>query len=82
MAQKWSQSRMVLEHILAGNSITTLEAVHRFGSIQLPGRMIRLEKAGVALKKVRIKVLARHGKVIVTKYSLSIPEEAKNVFIC
>lgn len=70
METKRTQEQMVLEHFLAGRSITSLEALQLYGIIQLPCRIFLLNKAGWRINKERIRVVSSRGAKIVTRYSL------------
>ena len=41
-----SQTDLILEWMLAGHTITPLEALHKFGSLRLPARIADIRKRG------------------------------------
>lgn len=41
-----SQTDLILEWMLAGNAITPLEALNKFGSLRLPARIADIRKRG------------------------------------
>lgn len=41
-----SQNDLILEWMLAGNTITPLEALNKFGSLRLPARIADIRKKG------------------------------------
>jgi len=65
-----SQAKAVLAWMQAGNHITSLEALRRFGIISFPRRILDIEKlTGIAPKRKRIQVTNRAGKqVYVNEY--------------
>ena len=49
----------------AGHTITSLEALKRFGIISFPRRILDIEKmTGTAPKRKRIQVVNRYGKTV------------------
>ena len=60
-----SQAKAVLAWMLEGHTITSLEALRRFGIISFPRRILDIEKlTGVAPKRKRIQTTNRYGKVV------------------
>lgn len=60
-----SQAKAVLEWMREGNTITSLEALRRFGIISFPRRILDIEKmTGIAPKRKRIQVTNRSGKQV------------------
>lgn len=58
-----NQRKMVQEYLLAGNTITALEAIRKFGILDLAGVIKDIERAtGKAPNRRRIKVTNRYGK--------------------
>lgn len=51
-----SQSQSILEHLQAGNSITPLGALARFGCNRLAARICELRKEGWAIEREMIAV--------------------------
>lgn len=54
-----SQNKQILAHLLAGNRISPLEALERFGSFRLGGRAYDLKKEGW---NVQTNIVERNGK--------------------
>lgn len=65
-----SQAHAVLAWMREGHTITSLEALNRFGIISFPRRILDIEKmTGTAPKRKRIQVTNRAGKqVYVNQY--------------
>ena len=65
-----SQAKTIYNYLLAGNKITSLEALNIFGVARLASRICDIEKqTGVAPRRKRIPVTNRHGKeVYVNEY--------------
>lgn len=65
-----SQAKAVLAWMRDGHTITSLEALKRFGIISFPRRILDIEKmTGTAPKRKRIQVVNRAGKkVYVNQY--------------
>lgn len=61
-----SQNDAVLSHLQAGNRITPLEALNRFGCLRLGGRIYDLRQQGHRIEREMIKV----GKKRVAQYWL------------
>lgn len=60
-----SQAQAVLAWMRAGHTITSLEALKRFGIISFPRRILDIEKmTGTAPKRKRIQVVNRAGKTV------------------
>ena len=60
-----SQAKAVLNYMMAGNTITSLEALRLFGIISFPRRILDIEKmTGIAPKRKRIKAVNRYGKEV------------------
>ena len=60
-----SQAKAVLAWMQAGHTITSLEALKRFGIISFPRRILDIEKmTGTAPKRKRIQVVNRAGKTV------------------
>lgn len=62
-----SQCGMILEWLNAGNTITALEALTKFGCMRLASRICDLRDRGVSIKTEKIRVGS--GKWV-TRYSL------------
>ena len=60
-----SQAKAVLAWMRDGHTITSLEALRRFGIISFPHRILDIEKmTGTAPKRKRIQVVNRAGKTV------------------
>lgn len=60
-----SQAKAVLDWFQQGKTLTSLEALKRFGIISFPRRVLDVEKlTGVAPKRRRIQVVNRAGKTV------------------
>ena len=60
-----SQAKAVLAWMREGHTITSLEALRRFGIISFPRRILDIEKmTGTAPKRKRIQVVNRAGKSV------------------
>ena len=51
MSRKLSQQKRILEYLLAGRTLTTLEAVFEIGTTKLPTRIAELIEQGHNIKK-------------------------------
>lgn len=45
-----TQNKLIAEHLKAGNSITPLEALKKFGCFRLSGRIFDLKQQGMKIK--------------------------------
>ena len=60
-----SQAKAVLAWMRDGHTITSLEALRRFGIISFPRRILDIQKmTGIAPKRRRIKAVNRYGKEV------------------
>lgn len=75
-----SQAKAVLAWMLEGHTITSLEALKRFGIISFPRRILDIEKLiGIPPKRKRIQVTNRSGKrVYVNEYWID-PDYVHNI---
>ncbi len=64
--QKQSQEKAILKHLQKGLVLTPLDALKRFGTLRLSGRVYDLKKAGHAISKRMVK----KGGKSVAEYSL------------
>lgn len=72
---KTTQRDLVREHLEAGKTITSLEALRRFGIMHLPRRILDLREMGLDIVKTPKLVRKSDGsKTRVIEYSLRIPE--------
>ena len=59
------QRQTVYNHLMAGNSLTSLEAIKKFGITRLSARIMDIEKmTGKAPNRRRIKVKNRNGRTV------------------
>lgn len=65
-----SQCTAILEHLESGNSITALEALHRFGCFRLSGRIYDLKNKGHKITKTMVATLSDGKKKHVASYRL------------
>lgn len=65
MEQTSSQNSRIAKHLIAGNTLTALEALDKFGCIRLPSRINDLRNRGMNILTEMIEV---NGKRI-AKYS-------------
>lgn len=61
-----SQTNRIKEHLLAGNKITALDALHLYGCLRLSGRIHDLRSQGLPIKTDMVEI---NGKRI-AKYTL------------
>ena len=54
-----AQTKMIAAHLKAGNTITTLEALQKFGCLRLAARIADLRKEGL---KIVTSYIDRNGK--------------------
>lgn len=72
-----TQNQMLLNHLLAGNSITQLEALNLYGIGRLASRVNDLKDRGVFVRSNFVKVTKANGETArVKEYWLS-PETIK-----
>lgn len=74
-----SQCARILEHLLAGNTLTGLEALNKFGTICLPRRIKDLKADGHQIDKNMVEVTAPDGtkKRVAAYFSLAFLETMK-----
>ena len=61
-----SQNQLILAHLKAGNKITPLDALSKFGCFRLSGRVYDLRKQG---HDIKMRMVQRSGKNF-AEYSL------------
>lgn len=67
-----SQRKAIEKFLLAGNSLTALQALNRFGCARLAARIDDLRNAGMPIESVPLMVTNREGKrVRVAEYRLA-----------
>ena len=60
-----SQTKTIYNHLLAGNTLTSMDALRRFGVARLASRICDIERqTGVTPKRRRIQVTNRYGKEV------------------
>lgn len=58
-----SQRKAIFEYLMRGNTLTSMEALKRFGAARLPNRILEIERmTGKAPNRRRITVKNRAGK--------------------
>lgn len=66
-----SQTQTLLNHLEEGHSITSLEALNRFGIARLASRINDLRQAGHEITRVMVPVQNREGNTVyVARYAL------------
>lgn len=66
-----SHAQRILEHLETGQSITSLEAISKYGNTRLSASIHALRKAGHKIVGKTIPVVNRYGKTVyVTEYRL------------
>lgn len=67
-----SQCKVIKQFLLAGNSLTALQALNHFGCARLAARIDELRNAGLPIESHSIAVTNREGKrVRVAEYRLA-----------
>lgn len=64
MTEREAQTKQILRHMEAGNSITGLEALDKFKCMRLPARVADLRSAGVPVQDGWEYEYDIHGKVV------------------
>ena len=62
MTEIESQRKRIFFHLLAGNKINGIEALHLFGCMRLGARIYELKKLGVPIEDRPITLVAKNGK--------------------
>lgn len=66
-----SQCAQILEHLQAGKTITSYEAMQQYGCMRLASRISDLKSQDFPIEKVMVKVENRYGKTVrVAQYYL------------
>ena len=65
-----TQNEMILDHLKQGGTITSLEALRKFGVLRLSGRVLDLRWAGHNITSTMVKVQGRDGWKRVAQYRL------------
>lgn len=68
--KKVSQGEMILKHLLRGRTLTSLQALKKFGSLKLNSRIHDLRKAGAIIQCHSIEVKSWRGKKRVGMYEI------------
>lgn len=65
-----SQTDMVLKHLKSGKTLTSLEAIKKFGITRLASRIndLRQTKDGKKIRGYMVKVKTRYGETNVKRY--------------
>jgi len=72
-----SQRKKIAAHLLAGNSLTALQALNHFGCARLASRIDELRKAGMKIETIWLRVQNSEGKwVRVAEYRLAANDAA------
>lgn len=50
-----TQCEAIAEHLKSGKAITALEALTKFGTLRLSGRIFELKKRGMSIDKIMVK---------------------------
>lgn len=66
-----TQEEMVLEYLKAGNSLTPLDALQKFGCFRLSAVIFNLKKYGHNIKTEMISNGTRFGKKQFAKYTIA-----------
>lgn len=69
MSDERSQCKMILAHLLAGHTLTPLEALRLFGCLRLGGRIFDLREQGYAIDMTLER--APDGKKKWARYSMA-----------
>lgn len=59
---KLTQTNCILKYMLDGNTITSIEAINRYGTTRLSGIIYNLKKQGYNIKSYRQTVINRFGE--------------------
>lgn len=51
-----SQTERILQHLKKGRTLTPLEALHKFGTLRLSGRILELRQAGYLIKSRLVEI--------------------------
>lgn len=71
-----SHRAVIRQHLEAGNSLTSLQALNHFGCARLASRIDELRQAGLNITTTMIPVKNRAGKLVrVAEYRLADAEE-------
>jgi len=63
-----AQTKEILNDLLTGARITSLEAINRYGCTRLSGRIYDIEQMGYKVERRMIEVPTRNGKTKVAEY--------------
>ena len=64
-----SQNEKIKNHLLSGKSLTPLDALYKFGTFRLSGRIYDLRKSGMRIKAETVKITSGSKIKHVTKYT-------------
>lgn len=77
MIQDNTQTKAILEHLLSGKAITSIEAIELYGATRLSGIIYYLREQGYQINSSRKVIKTRYGKsVAVAVYSFERQEGA------
>lgn len=66
-----TQKNEILDHLLAGNTLTSLEALYKFGCFRLGARIWDLRQASHDIVMDFVEVETRRGKSNVARYRIN-----------
>lgn len=58
---KQTQTSSIKDYLLAGNSLTSMEAFEKFGCTRLSARIFDMRKSGIKIKTEMVKGINRYG---------------------
>jgi hypothetical protein len=61
MIGKKGQMKAIKDYLLAGNTITSMEAYDKFGCTKLPSRISDLRKSGLDIQTIMVEGKTRYG---------------------
>lgn len=70
MKNRITQKQIVLDHIKKYGSITSMEAIHKYGITRLSDRIFNLRNDGINILTNIVNVDTRYGKEEIAKYTL------------
>ena len=63
-----SQRKAIGRHLRSGQSLTPLDALHKFGTLRLSGRIFELKRDGMNIGKIMV---TRGGKKVARYYHVA-----------
>lgn len=70
MSNRITQKQVVLEHLTNIGSITSKEAIEKYGITRLSDRIFQLRNSGVNIVTTMMTVTTRYGKEEIARYTL------------